>query len=64
MGKLYAGDAGIVSRYPDELDRMMAVTVVICQEFRWTVFESKTTSMGLWSTPSSAETSLNVNAAG
>lgn len=38
---LYADDIGIVSRFTDGLAKMMAVIMVVCQEFGLTVFESK-----------------------
>ncbi|CAM9398965.1 unnamed protein product, partial [Sphacelaria rigidula] len=60
---LYADDAGIASRTPESLARMMAVVVMTCQEFRLMVSESKTESMRLWSVPSPTEAALDIKAA-
>ena len=46
-GILYADDAGVVSRPPRGLTRMMDVIVVACQEFGLTVSEKKTETMHL-----------------
>ena len=60
----YADDAGVTSRTPEGLARMMAVIVTTCQEFGLMVSESKTETMRLWSAPSSTETTLDIKAAG
>ena len=39
---LYANDAGVVSRLPKKLRKMMRVIVVVCAAFRLTVSEAKT----------------------
>ena len=59
----YADDAGVTSRTPEGLARMMAVIVTTCQEFGLMVSESKTETMRLWSAPSSTETTLDIKAA-
>ena len=41
-GVLYAYDAGVVSRSPEQLRRMMEVIVVVCAAFGLTVSEAKT----------------------
>ena len=43
---LYADDAGVVSRSPEQL-KMMGVIVVVCAAFGLTVSEAKTEIMGL-----------------
>ena len=59
-----ADDAGVTSRTPEGLARMMAAIVTTCQEFGLMVSESKTETMRLWSAPSSTETTLDIQAAG
>ena len=44
---LYADDAGIVSRSPEGLGKMMTVIVTACAAFRLTVSEAKTETMCL-----------------
>ena len=39
---LYANDAGVVSRLPKKLRKMMRVIVVVCAAFGLTVSEAKT----------------------
>ena len=63
-GMLYADDAGVVSRSPRGLTRMMDVIVVACQEFGLTVSEKKTETMHLWSKPSTASNVLQIETAG
>ena len=46
-GMLYADDAGIVSRSPDQLRKMMEVIVVVCGAFGLTVSKVKTEIMSL-----------------
>ena len=46
-GMLYADDAGIVSRSPEGLEKMMTVIVTACAAFGLTVSESKTEIMRL-----------------
>ena len=46
-GMLYADDAGVVSRSPEQLKKMMEVIVVVCAAFGITVSESKTAIMCL-----------------
>ena len=41
-GMLYADDAGVVSRSPEQLGKMMEVIVVVCAAFDLTVSEAKT----------------------
>ena len=60
----YADDAGVTSRTPEGLARVMAVIVTTCQEFGLMVSESKTETMRLWSVPSSTEITLDIKAAG
>ena len=44
-GMLYADDAGVVSRSPEQLGKMMEVIVVVCAAFGLIVFEAKTETM-------------------
>ena len=44
-GMLYADDAGVVSRSPEQLRKMMEVIVVVCAAFGLTVSEAKTEIM-------------------
>ena len=44
---LYADDAGVVSRSPEQPRKMMEVIVVVCAEFALTVSEAKTEIMCL-----------------
>ena len=44
---LYADDAGVVSRPPEQLRKMMGVIVVVCAAFDLTVSEAKTDIMYL-----------------
>ena len=46
-GMLYADDAGVVSRSPEQLRKMMEVIVVVCAPFGLTVLEAKTEIMCL-----------------
>ena len=46
-GMLYADDAGVVSRSPEQLIKMMEVIVVMCAAFGLTVSEAKTDIMCL-----------------
>ena len=46
-GMLYADDAGVVSRPPEQLRKMMGVIVVVCAVFGLTVSEAKTDIMYL-----------------
>ena len=46
-GMLYADDAGVVSRSPEQLRNMMGVIVVVCAAFGLTVSEAKTEIMCL-----------------
>ena len=46
-GMLYADDAGVVSRSPEQLRKMMGVIVVVCAPFGLTVSEAKTEIMCL-----------------
>ena len=46
-GMLYADDAGVVSRSPDQLRKMMEVIVVVCAAFGLTVSEAKTETICL-----------------
>ena len=46
-GMLYADDAGVVSRSPEQLRKMMEVIVVVCAAFGLTVSEAKTKAMCL-----------------
>ena len=46
-GKLYTDDAGIVSRSPGGLEKMMTVIVTACSAFGLTVSEAKTDNMCL-----------------
>ena len=39
---LYADNAGVVSRLPKQLRKMMGVVVVVCAAFGLTVLEAKT----------------------
>ena len=65
LGMLYEGDTGVVSTSPRDLPRMMTVIVVVaCQEFGLTVSEKKTEAMYLWSDPSTASHTLQIEAAG
>ena len=41
-GMIYADDAGVVSRSPEQLRKMMGVIVVVCAAFGLTVSEAKT----------------------
>ena len=41
-GMIYADDAGVVSRSPEQLTKMMEVVVVVCAAFGLTVSEAKT----------------------
>ena len=64
-GMLYADDAGVVSRSPEQLRKMMEVIVVVCAAFGLTVSETKTEIMYLRAKgmPESTATS-SVEAAG
>ena len=44
---LYADDAGVVSRLPEQLRKMVEVIVVMCAAFGLTVSEAKTETMCL-----------------
>ena len=44
-GMLYADDAGVVSRSPEQLRKMMGVIAVVCAAFGLTVSEAKTEIM-------------------
>ena len=46
-GMLYADDAGVVSRSPEQLRKMMEVIVVVCSAFGLSVSEAKTEIMCL-----------------
>ena len=46
-GMIYADDAGVVSRSPEQLRKMMGVIVVVCAAFGLTVSEAKTEIMCL-----------------
>ena len=46
-GILYADDAGIISRSPEELEKMMTVIVTACTAFGLTMSEAKTEIMCL-----------------
>ena len=46
-GMLYAGDAGVISRSPEQLGNMMGVIVVVCVAIGLTVLEAKTEIMCL-----------------
>ena len=46
-GMLYADDAGVVSRSPEQLRKMVEVIVVVCAAFDLTVSEAKTEIMCL-----------------
>ena len=46
-GMLYADDAGVVSRSPEQLRKMVGVIVVVCAAFGLTVSEAKTEIMCL-----------------
>ena len=45
LGLLFADDAGVVSRSPEQLRKMMEVIVVVCADFGLTVSEAKTEIM-------------------
>ena len=62
-GLLYADDAGIVSRSPEGLERMMMVIVTVRSSFGLTVSESKTEIM-LPQTTGRGKVSFTTNAAG
>ena len=62
-GRLYADDAGIVSRSSEGLERMMTVIVTACSSFGLTVSEAKTEIMCL-ETKGGAKVSFTINAAG
>ena len=57
-GVLYADGAGVVSKLPHGLTRMMDVIVIACQEFGLTMSEKKIAAMHLWSHPSTALNAL------
>ena len=62
---LYADDAGVVSRSPEQLRKMMGVIVVVCAAFGLTVSEVKTEIMCLRAKRFSESTdTFNVEAAG
>ena len=44
---LYADDAGVVSRSPEQLRKMMGVIVVVCTAFSLTVSKAKPETMYL-----------------
>ena len=46
-GMLYADDAGVVSRSPEQLRKMMEVIVVVCAAFGLIASEAKTEIMCL-----------------
>ena len=46
-GMLYADDAGVVSRSPEQPRKMMEVIMVVCATFGLTVSEDKTETMCL-----------------
>ena len=46
-GMLYADDAGVVSRSPEQLRKMIGMIVVVCAAFGLTVSEAKTEIMCL-----------------
>ena len=46
-GIIYADDAGVVSRSPEQLRNIMEVIVVVCAAFGLTLSEAKTEIMGL-----------------
>ena len=60
---LYADEAGIESRSPEGLERMMTVIVTVCLAFGLTVSEAKTETMCL-QIKSRGEVSFSNNAAG
>ena len=41
-GMLYADDAGVITRLPEQLRKLMGVIVVVCAAFGLTVSEAKT----------------------
>ena len=64
-GMLYADDAGVVSRSPEQLRKMMEVVVVVCAAFGLTVSEAKTEIMCLRAKGISESTAtFSVEAAG
>ena len=63
MGMLYADDAGIVSRSPEGLERMMTVIVTACSPFMLTVSEAKPEIICL-ETKGRGKVSFKINAAG
>ena len=46
-GMLHADNAGVVSRSPEQLRKMMRVIVVVCSAFGFTVSEARTGIMCL-----------------
>ena len=60
---LYADDAGIVSRSPEGLERMMTAIVTAWSSFGLTVSDEKTEIMCL-ETKSGGKVSFTINAAG
>lgn len=61
-GLLYVDDAGIALRSPDGFATVMALILVVLQEFEFRVSENKTKSMCLWSAPITLETTLHIKA--
>ena len=60
---LYAGEAGIVSRPSEGLEKMMTVIVTTCSSFGLTVSEAETEIMCL-ETKGGGKVSFTINAAG
>ena len=60
---LYADDAGIASRSPEEVERVMTVIVTACMAFGLPVSEAKTEVMCLH-TRGGGKVSLTINAVG
>ena len=64
-GMIYADDAGVVSQSPEQLRKMMEVTVVVCVAVGLTVSEAKTEIMCLRTNGTSESTAtFSVEAAG
>ena len=62
---LYADDAGVVSKLPEQLSKMMDVSVNVCTAFGLTVSEAKTEIMCLRTRAmSDAAATFSVEAAG
>ena len=62
-GMLYADDAGVVSRSPEGLEKMLTVIVTACAAFGLTASEAKTEIMSL-QTKGGGHVTFTVTAAG